>query len=306
MADADQVSSTTPNEVVEDEFKAWQESGTVSFNEAAAAHKEGDFFAEKLVPTSFEGSATGAAPFTFESEQVTKLEREDVLDDEMLENKAETKWLEKSNLISVQEPDSTQNDYAFNVDLMEQKHFVTENFAGLEQKNSPDVYENQVTQDQDSVVSTPSDSEDLISEKEVTLETKHELLASADHFTPEVTHTTTSQEDTIGVAPHQEESPDHEFDIITSVKEKVFTEPVDAFRSDFDEKRRIAAEPVPDESSSSEYRIVFVHSYCVFRLKNTVNVLIGSVIIVQCIITVQCVSAAQLVVCLLLLLLRPY
>ncbi|XP_062864409.1 reticulon-4b [Trichomycterus rosablanca] len=261
MADADQVSSTTPNEVVEEEFKPWHESGTVSFSDAAAAaHKDGGFFGEEQyvmdVPRFLEGSATGGAPFTLEPKPVTRLEKEEeVLENEIeiqAENKAETEWLEKSNLnlISepVQEPDSsTQNEYAFNLDLEKQEQVVTEGFAGLEQDFSPDVYEKEVTQDQDSVASTPTESEDLISEKEVTLGT------SVEHFTSEViqeqmistTHAAQTQEDIFSASPDQEQSPEQDFDIITSVKEKVFRDPGEAFRSDFGEERSTAAETEP-------------------------------------------------------------
>lgn len=185
MADAEQVSSTTPNEVEEDEMKRWSESG---FRQATA---------QGLVQDATEGLFAGeqgvkdVRHVETEEEEVVMSRQEEMDLLHTAENKAETECLEKSaDLISQpvecespEEPDSTQmkeeeieeesdddTDTEESLKLVglkevEEAALITAAFAPPGHAFTPRV------QDQDPVVSSATELQEVLR--------SHETLASA-------------------------------------------------------------------------------------------------------------------------------
>ncbi|XP_017316703.1 reticulon-4b isoform X3 [Ictalurus punctatus] len=192
MADAEQVSSTTPNEVEEDEMKRWSESG---FREATA---------QKVLQDGNVGLFGGewdvkdvrqvqkAAHLEEEEEEEVVMSRQEEMDLlHTTENKAETECLEKSvDLISKpvecespEEPDSTQmkedeitageeedTDTEESLKLVDLKE--VEEVAITAAFPPPVQAFTRVIQDQDPVVSSATELQEAFRSQEILMSTK--------------------------------------------------------------------------------------------------------------------------------------
>lgn len=201
MADAEQVSSTTPNEVEENEMKVWSESG---FSEATGSQElvqiqdenVGWFGGEQDVRDVKEEQEAHAGKVSYRQEKKEK-------ETDTSENKAETECLEKFvDLISKpvecespEEPDSTQIEDEITageeaeaevfkrVDLKEAEEVaVTAAFTEPVQAFPQDI------QNQDAVVSSatelqaPFRSEQIQEQLMTTTETRQETFFTSEDF----------------------------------------------------------------------------------------------------------------------------
>ncbi|XP_026801190.1 reticulon-4b isoform X3 [Pangasianodon hypophthalmus] len=258
MADAEQVSSTTPNEVEEDEMKPWREAG---FREAPAQDLVQDgnvgLFAGEQDVHDVQDVPEVQKAHVEAAGEVIRQEEMDLL--HTPENKAETECLEKSvDLISKpvecespEEPDSTQIEdeiTAVEEEAVREAEEDTEEALNLLDLKDSDVQAfTQVKQDQDPVVSSATELQEAFRSAEI----QEQLM-------------TTKLEEEI-FFKSEPEPQDQDFHISARVKEEAFSAPVEyekavssvveekkepERRTQVEERFRVDSESTPAASAS--------------------------------------------------------
>ncbi|MCI4394797.1 hypothetical protein PGIGA_G00172880 [Pangasianodon gigas] len=258
MADAEQVSSTTPNEVEEDEMKPWREAG---FREAPAQELVQDgnvgLFAGEQDVHDVQDVPEVQKAHVEAAGEVIRQEEMDLL--HTPENKAETECLEKSvDLISKpvecespEEPDSTQIEdeiTAVEEEAVREAEEDTEEALNLLDLKDSDVQAfTHVKQDQDPVVSSATELQEAFRSAEI----QEHLM-------------TTKPEEEI-FFKSEPEPQDQDFDISARVKEEAFSAPVESekavssvveekkepeSRTQVEERFRVDSESTPAASAS--------------------------------------------------------
>ncbi|KAK3523221.1 hypothetical protein QTP86_022947 [Hemibagrus guttatus] len=239
MADAEQVSSTTPREVEEDEMKLWSES-VLSHATAKEVFQDGNvglFAGGQDVQDVREVQKAHVEA----AEEVSRQEETDL---HTPENKAETECLEKSvDLISnpvecesPEEPDSTQTEDEITAEEQEEafKLVDVEEVAVTAAFTQPVQAFTQVIQDQDPVVSSAAEL--------------HEAFRL--HDIQEQPMTTKPQKDELFFKPELE-THDEDFGVRASVKGEAFSapfEPEKAVSSVVEEKKEPERRTLVEES----------------------------------------------------------
>ncbi|XP_058240187.1 reticulon-4-like isoform X2 [Hemibagrus wyckioides] len=178
MADAEQVSSTTPGEVEEDEMKPWSESGLsqATAKELFLDGNVGLFAGEQEVQDVRQVQKAYEEEEEEEEEEVSRQEETDL---HTPENKAETECLEKSvDLISnpvecgsPEEPDSTQREDEITPEEQEDYKLVdvneVEEVPLTAAFTKPIQAFTQLVQDQDPVVSSAAELHEAFTSQEI-------------------------------------------------------------------------------------------------------------------------------------------
>lgn len=225
MADAEQVSSTTPDEVEEDQMKAWSESG---FSKAAGTQEQvqggnvGLFGEEKDVQEVPEAHAG----------EELRQEEEEETDLHTSENKAETEWLEKSlDLISKgvdcespEEPDSTQIEDEITAEQ--------DSEVELKEATVPRAFTEPGPGDQESPV--------------VSSAPQLHPVPTSEQIEENLMTTTTHRQDDIYI--FKSEPHDQDFDVSADLKEEAPVEHARAESSDAAAEKKDPEKSLPEES----------------------------------------------------------